>query len=239
MRHVDADARVVHRAARRRTRATPIVSRPYPFFLAYALEDELEALGDAGEWQAEWKWDGIRAQLIRRDGQTFIWSRGEELVTDRFPELAAAAEFCPTARCSTARSCRGRTARRCRSRSCSAASAARRSAPKILAEVPVVLIAYDLLELDGARPARRSRSSSGARELETLHRATRAPDGVRAVAGRGARRRGTTRARRTARAREMRAEGLMLKRRDARVRRRPAQGRLVEVEGGAVHASTR
>ena len=50
------------------------------------------------EWQAEWKWDGIRAQLIRRDGQTFIWTRGEELVTERFPELAAAADACPTGR---------------------------------------------------------------------------------------------------------------------------------------------
>ena len=71
------------------------VSRPYPFFLAYALEDELESLGEPTEWQVEWKWDGIRAQVIRREGQTFIWSRGEELVTDRFPEIAAAAEFLP------------------------------------------------------------------------------------------------------------------------------------------------
>ena len=47
------------------------------------------------EWQVEWKWDGIRAQVIRRDGRTFIWSRGEELVTDRFPEIAAAAELLP------------------------------------------------------------------------------------------------------------------------------------------------
>jgi DNA ligase-1 len=71
------------------------VSRPYPFFLAYPLEDELDALGDASAWQAEWKWDGIRAQVIRRNGKTFIWTRGEELVTDRFPEIAAAAEFLP------------------------------------------------------------------------------------------------------------------------------------------------
>jgi len=64
------------------------VSRPYPFFLAYPIErDELDALGDAGGWQAEWKWDGIRAQLIRRDGQSYLWSRGEELISERFPEL--------------------------------------------------------------------------------------------------------------------------------------------------------
>ena len=63
------------------------VSRPYPFCLAHPLEGEVEALGDIANWQAEWKWDGIRSQLIRRQHQTFIWSRGEELVTERFPEL--------------------------------------------------------------------------------------------------------------------------------------------------------
>jgi DNA ligase-1 len=74
------------------------VSQPYPFYLAYALENELEELGEPEEWQAEWKWDGIRSQVIRRNSQTFIWSRGEELVTERFPEIAAAAEFFPSIR---------------------------------------------------------------------------------------------------------------------------------------------
>ena len=46
-------------------------------------------LGEVGGWQVEWKWDGIRAQWIRRAGQTFLWSRGEELITDRFPEMEA------------------------------------------------------------------------------------------------------------------------------------------------------
>jgi len=64
------------------------VSRPYPFFLAYPTERAaLDALGEAGDWQAEWKWDGIRAQLIRREGQSYLWSRGEELSTERFPEI--------------------------------------------------------------------------------------------------------------------------------------------------------
>ena len=67
-------------------------TRPYPFMLASALEGEAEQLGDPREWFAEWKWDGIRAQLIRRAGRLSIWSRGEELVTERFPEIAAAAE---------------------------------------------------------------------------------------------------------------------------------------------------
>ena len=70
-------------------------STPYPFFLASPLEGEPGSLGNPAGWQAEWKWDGIRAQLIRRDGQTWIWSRGEERMDGRFPELEAAAEALP------------------------------------------------------------------------------------------------------------------------------------------------
>jgi DNA ligase 1 len=62
------------------------LSKPYPFYLAYALEGDLETLGEPGEWQAEWKWDGIRGELIRRGGELFVWSRGEELMTEKFPE---------------------------------------------------------------------------------------------------------------------------------------------------------
>ncbi len=61
-------------------------SKPYPFYLAYALEDDLHSLGEANEWQAEWKWDGIRGQIIKRNNELFVWSRGEELMTDKFPE---------------------------------------------------------------------------------------------------------------------------------------------------------
>ncbi|MGH6916023.1 MAG: ATP-dependent DNA ligase, partial [Geminicoccales bacterium] len=70
-------------------------SRPFPFFLASLLEQSPEALGAFEDWFAEWKWDGIRAQLIRRGGDIFLWSRGEELITDRFPELAQAAAHLP------------------------------------------------------------------------------------------------------------------------------------------------
>jgi DNA ligase-1 len=62
-------------------------SWPYPFCLAYALEVQPEDLGAESLWQAEWKWDGIRGQIVKRNGELFIWSRGEELVTDQFPEL--------------------------------------------------------------------------------------------------------------------------------------------------------
>jgi DNA ligase-1 len=66
-------------------------SRPYPFFLASPLDGPVEGLGSRDEWIAEWKWDGIRAQLVRRAGAVHLWSRGEELITHRFPEIAAAA----------------------------------------------------------------------------------------------------------------------------------------------------
>ncbi|WP_018675690.1 ATP-dependent DNA ligase [Riemerella columbina] len=62
-------------------------SKLYPFCLAYPLDKEPEALGSPSEWQVEYKWDGIRGQIVRRNGKIFIWSRGEELVTPQFPEL--------------------------------------------------------------------------------------------------------------------------------------------------------
>jgi DNA ligase 1 len=75
--------------------AASVVSRPYPFFLASPLEADPSTLGSREDWLAEWKWDGIRAQLVRRGGQVFLWSRGEELVTDRFPEISSAAIALP------------------------------------------------------------------------------------------------------------------------------------------------
>ncbi|MBS7334424.1 MAG: ATP-dependent DNA ligase [Weeksellaceae bacterium] len=63
------------------------LSKPYPFCLAYSLEKDLEDLGSVNEWQIEYKWDGIRGQMIKRNEEIFIWSRGEELVTNQFPEI--------------------------------------------------------------------------------------------------------------------------------------------------------
>jgi DNA ligase 1 len=74
---------------------TTDLSKPYPFYLAYPLEDEPTVLGLPEDWQAEWKWDGIRGQLIKRNGIVFVWSRGEELVTEKFPEYASWATALP------------------------------------------------------------------------------------------------------------------------------------------------
>ena len=73
--------------------------QPYPFFLAHPLQRPLEefdaSLGSPGDWLIEWKWDGIRAQLVKRDGQLWVWSRGEELISERFPELQELAPLLP------------------------------------------------------------------------------------------------------------------------------------------------
>jgi DNA ligase-1 len=71
------------------------VSKPYPFYLAYQLSDEVHTLGEPHEWQAEWKWDGIRGQMIKRNNELFVWSRGEELMTDKFPEYQQLLELLP------------------------------------------------------------------------------------------------------------------------------------------------
>src|SRR5210317_413912 len=71
------------------------ISRPYPFYLAYPLDDNWVDLDALDRWQVEWKWDGIRGQVIKRGHQVFIWSRGEELVSEKYPELAEAAAQLP------------------------------------------------------------------------------------------------------------------------------------------------
>jgi DNA ligase-1 len=68
-------------------KAQDFQSKPYPFYLAYAIEGEPESLGDVSQWSAEHKWDGIRSQTIIRNGHLYVWSRGEELVTDKYPEF--------------------------------------------------------------------------------------------------------------------------------------------------------
>lgn len=70
-------------------------SKPYPFYLAYALDEDPKTLGDPNDWQVEWKWDGIRGQVIKRNNELFVWSRGEELMTDKFPEYNVLKDLLP------------------------------------------------------------------------------------------------------------------------------------------------
>ncbi len=76
------------------TTINPDQSKPYPFCLAYPLEKELKDLGEPRDWVAEYKWDGIRGQIIKRNNEVFLWSRGEELVTEQFPEVVETVSQC-------------------------------------------------------------------------------------------------------------------------------------------------
>jgi DNA ligase-1 len=135
----------------RRPDAASSGAQPYPFFLAHALQEPPDQLGPVDDWQAEWKYDGIRAQLVCRGAHRALWSRGEELISERFPELMALAaqlpdgtvldgevlvwpegaeQPAPFAQLQT------RIGRKTLS-------------ARLLREVPARLLAYDLLELDG------------------------------------------------------------------------------------------
>ncbi len=125
------------------------LSKPYPFCLAYPLDDEIENLGNTDEWQAEWKWDGIRAQIIVRKGHTFIWSRGEELVTDKFPELETLKNLLPDGTVIDGEILPFANGRPLSFNVLQTRIGRKNLTPKILKEAPVVLYAYDLLEWDG------------------------------------------------------------------------------------------
>lgn len=125
------------------------ISRPYPFCLAYPLGGNVENLGDIGQWQVEWKWDGIRAQLIRRQGRTFVWSRGEELMTDRFPELEALGALLPEGTAIDGEVMPWKDGAPLPFAQMQRRIGRKVLGPKILAEVPVVLVAFDLLEYEG------------------------------------------------------------------------------------------
>ncbi len=138
-------------------------SRPYPFFLASPLEDEPAALGPVGGWQAEWKWDGIRSQLIRRRGQVYLWSRGEELVTERYPELAELGRLLPEGTVLDGEILPWRDGAVLPFAQLQRRIGRKTLGKKLLAEVPVVLMAYDLLEAGGqdvrGLPLRRRRKA--------------------------------------------------------------------------------
>jgi ATP-dependent DNA ligase len=124
--------------------------RPYPFYLAHPLAEPLESLGAIGDWQVEWKWDGIRAQAIRRAGHLLIWSRGEELVTERFPELACLRGALPDGTVLDGEILAWTGEQPLPFADLQTRIGRTRLTPKILAASPVVFMAYDVLEAGGA-----------------------------------------------------------------------------------------
>ncbi len=129
--------------------ASADISRPYPFYLACALDGPPESLGNPSDWRAEWKWDGIRGQVIVRDGDHFVWSRGEELMTDRFPELARAVDFLPNGTVLDGELLAWDNDAPLPFSALQKRIGRKTVPKKLLAEAPVVLVAYDLLELEG------------------------------------------------------------------------------------------
>ena len=124
-------------------------SRPYPFCLASPFEGDVETLGDRPEWLAEWKWDGIRAQLIHRRGQIFLWSRGEELITERFPEIAAAARSLPDGTVLDGEILAFEHGAPRPFADLQHRIGRQQKVREVAARVPVVFLAYDALELGG------------------------------------------------------------------------------------------
>jgi DNA ligase-1 len=122
------------------------ISRPYPFFLAYPLESGPNSLGKTSAWQLEWKWDGIRAQLIRRRGEVFVWSRGEELVTERFPEIARSAQHLPDGTVLDGEIVAWRDGEVMTFSKLQRRIGRKTPSKRLLQEIPVVLIAFDILE---------------------------------------------------------------------------------------------
>lgn len=123
-------------------------SAPYPFYLASPLEAEVASLGSPSQWQIEWKWDGIRGQLIRRAGQTFLWSRGEELITDRFPEIVLAGEWLPDGTVLDGEVVAWRDGAIRPFADLQQRIGRKKLTPAILASVPARFLVYDILEQD-------------------------------------------------------------------------------------------
>jgi DNA ligase-1 len=189
------------------------LSRPYPFYLAYQLEEKPENLGMPTDWQAEWKWDGIRGQLILRGGQHHLWSRGEELITDRFPELARARDFLPEGTVIDGELVTWDGHQPMPFNTLQPRIGRKTVPKKLLKEAPVVLLGYDLLEHQG----RDLRAAPLAERRNTLDQllADLPPDAGLRASPLIPFTDWTELAETRATARDHRAEGLMLKRRDA------------------------
>lgn len=125
------------------------IARPYPFHLAHQIDFDLSELGDISDWQAEWKWDGIRAQVIKRADEIFIWSRGEDLITERFPEIANAAEMLENGTVLDGEILPFLDENVLPFTELQRRIGRKNIGKKLLAEVPVILQCYDILEYNG------------------------------------------------------------------------------------------
>ena len=222
----------------RRRPAMPINRSPIRSISRIRSKDEVDSLGEAADWQAEWKWDGIRAQVIRRKARASSGPVARSWSPIVFPEIAAAAALLPDGTVLDGEIMPWRDGQPLPFAQLQRRIGRKTLGPKILSEVPVVLIAYDVMESDSRGRPQLNRWPCGAATTDRDHRVdARAsvfvPSPVIPC------RHGATRATRTRGARDMGAEGLMLKRARLHLRRGSAQGRLVEVEGAAIYGRRR
>ncbi len=124
-------------------------SKPYPFYLAYAIEEDLSTLGEPAEWQAEWKWDGIRGQMIKREDELFVWSRGEGLMTDKFPEYHSLLPLLPNGTVLDGEIIPAVDGRPLAFALLQTRIGRKNVTKKQLQESPICFFAYDLLEWEG------------------------------------------------------------------------------------------
>ncbi|MEM7654870.1 MAG: ATP-dependent DNA ligase [Bacteroidota bacterium] len=189
------------------------LSKPYPFYLAYPLEGEPGELGEVGAWQAEWKWDGIRSQFIKRDGEWFLWSRGEELISQRFPELAELAEHLPDGTVLDGELLPFKEGEPLPFQLLQTRISRKNVSKKQLKEAPALIMAYDLMEWEG-RDIREEPLAKRRAWLEALVKEANVPDRLRISSIVEAQDWSElAEARETARS--MKSEGLMLKRKDS------------------------
>ena len=125
------------------------ISRPYPFFLAYPVTDNLDNLGPLDDWQVEWKWDGIRGQVIQRDHQVFIWSRGEELVSRKYPEITESASHLPNGTVLDGEILPWKEGHPLPFSDLQRRIGRKTVSKKLLQEVPAIFVVYDVLEYGG------------------------------------------------------------------------------------------
>ncbi len=124
-------------------------AKPYPFYLSYPIESDVSELGDIADWQAEWKWDGIRIQLIKRNNQAFLWSRGEELISENFPELIASATHLPNGTVIDGELLAYKNQEALPFNLLQKRITRKKPSAKMIETCPCAIIAYDVLEFDG------------------------------------------------------------------------------------------
>ncbi len=124
-------------------------ARPYPFYLAYALENKAIELGEIGEWQIERKYDGIRGQIIVRNKEIYVWSRGEELITEKFPEFNCLKEILTHGTVLDGEILPYKNNLPLPFHIMQTRISRKNITKKILADAPIALICYDILEHNG------------------------------------------------------------------------------------------